>query len=182
MATATTAHTNLPMHTSTIATTHAALSITMPPSQSTAAALAMTLRAWWMLPVVQTAKQGAARLQSRARWSQGREAAPATRCLRAPAMMACAGCLCFVAALHLNSHPLLLPPSLILFFRDVTAAIVVHKRGHLNMTNCIIVASEQAGVICHGAGAFPAIWIDSFLSRHVHELLYHRLVLHACRT
>jgi hypothetical protein len=169
MATVTTAQTNLPLHTLTIATNHAALSITMPPSRSTAAALAMTSRARWMLPVAQ------ATLQSRAWRIRGREAAPVTRCLRAPVMMACAGCLCFAATLHLNSHPLFLAPSFLLFFRDVTAAIVVHKRGHLNMTNCIVVAGEQAGVICHGAGAFPAILVDSFLSRHMN---YFTIALH----
>ena len=36
--------------------------------------------------------------------------------------------------------------------RDVTAAIVVHKRGQLHMSNCVVSATEQAAVICHGKG------------------------------
>lgn len=37
--------------------------------------------------------------------------------------------------------------------RDITAAVVVHRRGQLHMANCIITAADHAGIICHGAGA-----------------------------
>jgi hypothetical protein len=50
---------------------------------------------------------------------------------------------------HLPSLP---PPNSPPTRRDITAAIVVHRRGQLQMLNCIVTASEQAGVICHGTG------------------------------